>query len=85
MRGIVPADLLVRYSKGHYNADVYADLARHLPTIHNLFHDGLLARRGLIEPGRLADALRLPLPRATSAAMVMASVGCERWLQARTP
>ncbi|MGK4585897.1 asparagine synthase-related protein [Kitasatospora sp. HPMI-4] len=82
MRGLVPDVILNRITKGDCEEPVDRALQEHVPDLLELFADSLLARRGLIDVGRLRTTLITP-PRTGDvwSAQLEATIGAELWLR----
>lgn len=82
MRGIVPAPILGRVTKGNYTTDSHAGFRRHLPQILELLTDSALAESGLIDPAVLRACLLGPHPDNRALIDLEATLACETWLRA---
>ncbi|MGH3973628.1 MAG: asparagine synthase-related protein [Pseudonocardiaceae bacterium] len=86
MRGIVPAPILGRVTKGDYTTDAHAGFRRHLPHILEFLTDSALADSGLIDPTVLRRCLLAPHPDNHTIITLEATLACETWLRAtQTP
>lgn len=83
---IVPAQLLARRTKGHYNADIHHGWSAHRDRLAGLLDRPLLAEQyGLIDPAALRRALAGFGPSGLPPAWVTDVVAVERWLRDLTP
>jgi asparagine synthase (glutamine-hydrolysing) len=83
MRGIVPADVLARRSKGEYSAEIYEGLRRNQHRLLELCDDSRLAARGLIDPDAFRSALLNPGPLSQHVTPFDSTVAVEGWLRAQ--
>ena len=83
MRGVVPAEVLARTTKGAFGADVHAGLARHRGDLTALCDDLVLARLGLVDADALRAACRVPHPPDMPLAALETTLGAEAWLRAQ--
>jgi asparagine synthase (glutamine-hydrolysing) len=82
MRGVVPAEVLARTTKGVFGADVDAGLARHRGDLAALCDDLVLARLGLVDADALRTACLGPHPPDMPLAALETTLGAEAWLRA---
>ncbi|MFD7610504.1 lasso peptide isopeptide bond-forming cyclase [Streptomyces sp. NPDC059828] len=82
MRGIVPAGLRARTTKGDFGEDLRRGLRRNLPAVLGMFDHSELAALGLIDPGELRRRLSLPQQDNTAVQALENLIGCETWLRA---
>ncbi|MEY8041886.1 lasso peptide isopeptide bond-forming cyclase [Saccharopolyspora cebuensis] len=85
MRGLVPAEVLGRSTKGEFGEDVRVGLRSNLPVVLELFADSALASRGLIDPDDLRARLTAPQPDNTTVIALESLIGCETWLRTAAP
>ena len=83
MRGIVPAAILGRVTKGDASSEVYAGLRRNLPQLLELCTDSILATRGLIDEAELRRVLLRPLSPEVDLSAVSNTLSTEAWLRSR--
>ena len=80
-----PKAVLSRSTKGEFSMSVHHGIARNRRHLLALFEDSLLARNGLIDPGRLRSSIRDSMrPQAETAALEL-TVGAEVWLRTALP
>lgn len=84
MRGIVPASVLGRGTKGEFSDEASTGLRRNLPAILDLFTDSALAAHDLIDPGMLRTQLLSPQADNAMGIALEPLIGCELWLRAAT-
>lgn len=84
MRGIVPAPILGRVTKGDYTTDAHAGFRRHLPQILEFFTDSALAEAGLINPAVLRACLLGPDSDNHTIIALDTTLACETWLRTTT-
>lgn len=82
MRGILPAAITARTTKGEFSEDIRVGLRQHLPEILALFADSAIAARGLINPDLLRRQLLAPQVNNAVVFALQDLVGCETWLRA---
>jgi asparagine synthase (glutamine-hydrolysing) len=82
MRGVVPAEVLARTTKGMFGADVHAGLARHRGDLTALCDDLVLARLGLVDADALRTACLGPHPPDMPLGALETTLGAEAWLRA---
>ncbi|MFE0025644.1 asparagine synthase-related protein [Amycolatopsis sp. NPDC059021] len=81
MRGLVPDEILDRRSKGEYSAEVYDGLERNRAALTESCEDLDLARRGLVDAGRLRRSLLTLGPDTEHIAIFENTLACETWLR----
>ncbi|MEU4208423.1 asparagine synthase-related protein [Streptomyces sp. NPDC026206] len=83
MRGIVPAPLLQRATKGEYSTDFHVGLRRNRASLVELFDDSQLARAGLIDAAAIRTSLLGVHPTPDALRSLGPTLGSETWLRAR--
>jgi len=81
MRGVVPADILGRQTKGEFSEDVYAGLHRNHSELLTLTEDMRLERRGLVDASVFRSALVGPHPYSRNIQLLLSTLACEVWLR----
>ncbi|MGH4017567.1 MAG: asparagine synthase-related protein [Pseudonocardiaceae bacterium] len=81
----VPARLLARRTKAHYNDDIYRGWTANRRRLAELFDDSRLAELGLIDTGVLRQCLRSFGPSGLAPAFVTDTIACEVWLRGLAP
>ncbi len=81
----VPARLLARRTKAHYNDDIYRGWTANRHRLADLFADSRLAEFGLIDTDVLHHCLRSFGPSGLAPAFVTDSIACEVWLRNLAP
>ena len=83
MRGVVPDRLLTRRTKGNASSDVYVGLRRNRDELVELCSESRLHSRGLIDAGRLADAIRAPMSPDLPLTAMSNTLSVEVWVRAQ--
>ncbi|WP_406397020.1 asparagine synthase-related protein [Streptomyces uncialis] len=81
MRGVVPAQLLGRRSKGEFSAEAYEGLLRNRRLLLERCDDLELARLGLVDAGALRAGLLGPKPETRDLTPFENTLSCEAWLR----
>jgi asparagine synthase (glutamine-hydrolysing) len=81
MRGIIPADSLLRQTKANGSGDEEPGLRRHRAELLALWEDSRLGRLGLVDVGPLRELCRGPLPPGLGFGALDQTVACEVWLR----
>lgn len=81
----VPARLLARRTKAHYNDDIYRGWTANRHRVAELFDDSRLAELGLIDTGVLRRCWRSFGPSGLAPAFVTDTIACEVWLRRLAP
>ncbi|MDG9702089.1 asparagine synthase-related protein [Streptomyces sp. DH37] len=81
MREVVPARLLARTTKDHMAADDVQGLREHSADLRALWSGSLLARRGLVDAGRLERLADDPFSPVLQRHPIDSTVSCETWLR----
>ncbi|GAB3500207.1 asparagine synthase-related protein [Amycolatopsis cihanbeyliensis] len=80
-RDRIPAHLLARRTKGHYNHDLYRGWAAHCGQVQALLADSRLAELDLVDPDRLRTELAAFGPSGLPPGFVTDLVALEVWLR----
>jgi asparagine synthase (glutamine-hydrolysing) len=81
----VPARLLARRTKAHYNEDIYRGWMANRQRVAEFLDHSWLAELGLIDVGVLRRCLRSFGPSALAPAFVTDTIACEVWLRSLAP
>jgi len=81
VRGLVPATVLERSTKGEYSADAYAGMRRHRADLAAVCEDPIMARLGLVDPQALRSACLSMYPPNLPPHALEATLACEVWLR----
>lgn len=81
----VPARLLARRTKAHYNDDIYRGWTANRHRVAELLDDSRLAELGLIDTGVLRHCLRSFGRSGLASAFVTDTIACEVWLRSLAP
>jgi asparagine synthase (glutamine-hydrolysing) len=81
----VPARLLARRTKAHYNDDIYRGWTANRQKLAALFGNSRLAELGLINTEVLRRCLRSFGPSGLAPAFVTDTIACEVWLRSLAP
>jgi len=81
LRGLVPATVLERSTKGEFSADAYAGLRRHRADLAAVCEDPIMARLGLVDPDALRTACLSMYPPNLPLHALDATLACEVWLR----
>jgi asparagine synthase (glutamine-hydrolysing) len=81
VRGLVPATVLERSTKGEYSADAYAGMRHHRADLAAVCKDPIMARLGLVDPQALRSACLSMYPPNLSPHALEATLACEVWLR----
>ncbi|GHH91224.1 asparagine synthase-related protein [Streptomyces capillispiralis] len=81
MRGVVPAPVLSRSTKGEFSAEVYAGVRRYRRDLLALGEDMRLARLGLVDEEAVRTVLLSPHPTSRTFIPMVATLACESWLR----
>jgi asparagine synthase (glutamine-hydrolysing) len=79
--GAVPARLLARRTKAHYNDDIYRGWTANRHRVAEFLDDSRLAELGLIDTGLLRRCWRSFGPSGLAPAFVTDTIACEVWLR----
>ncbi|MEU7648745.1 asparagine synthase-related protein [Streptomyces huasconensis] len=82
LRGIVPAPLLRRTTKGEFSMELYEGVGRGKAALLDLFADSALVRAGLVDARALRTRLLGSRPRPDMLRHLDPTLGCELWLRA---
>ncbi|MFF8452156.1 asparagine synthase-related protein [Streptomyces leeuwenhoekii] len=82
MRGIVPAPVLRRTTKGEFSMELYEGVGRGKAALLDVFADSALVRAGLVDAQALRTHLLGPRPRPDVLRHLDPTLGCELWLRA---
>ncbi|MFI1953608.1 lasso peptide isopeptide bond-forming cyclase [Streptomyces xinghaiensis] len=85
MRGVVPDVCLSRRNKATASMDATNGLREHRADLHALWENSELARRGLVDAGRLRALARRPATPGLREAMLYSTIACEVWLRTLAP
>lgn len=81
----MPARLLARRTKAHYNDDIYRGWTANRHLLASLFEQSRLAELGLIDANALRHGLRSFGPSGLAPAFVTDTIACELWLRSLAP
>ncbi len=81
LAGAVPARLLARRTKTHYNDDIYRGWTANRHRVAELLDNSRLAELGLIDTGLLRRCWRSFGPSGLAPAFVTDTIACEVWLR----
>ena len=82
MRGVVPAELLARRTKGEFSVDLHAGLRAQRAQLVQLLEVSVLARLGIVDAHALRQAVLGLYPPRLSYALLEATLAVETWLHA---
>ncbi|MGH8887588.1 MAG: asparagine synthase-related protein [Egibacteraceae bacterium] len=85
MRGIVPAAVLARTTKGEFSVDWHAGLRRNRAHLAALFDDLALARLGIVDADALRAACLGLYPPSVPMPALDRTLACEAWLRSLAP
>ncbi|WP_308208891.1 asparagine synthase-related protein [Actinoalloteichus caeruleus] len=81
----VPAPLLARRTKAHYNDDIYRGWSTNQHRAIELFDQSLLAELGLVNEDVLRGCLRSFRPSGLAPGFLSDTIACEVWLRSLAP
>ncbi|MGH8902757.1 MAG: asparagine synthase-related protein [Egibacteraceae bacterium] len=84
MRGIVPAEVLARTTKGEFSVDWHAGLRRHRAHLADLLDDLALARLDIVDVDALRAACLGLYPPGVPMPALDRTLACEAWLRSLT-